>query len=236
MAGMWAAIKSIRAVSYFKMALNRGGTGDLKDKWHDNKSGYREKVILSGVIAASTIAIATRGLWRWGKKKKENHDRKKHEAEQNRKIAELEKQQAQQSALFQQQQNQQPQQEPQVLNPTTPVEDGVATPLDSTPQDMDDTDPFSIDAPIGARRFDLERDLIVLRVSSESNERFAKIIGNGSEPELYVTGSGIYTEEHEPYYKLSFAEDKTFHLAKLLEHFNEHEYQDILTLFELFDY
>ena len=239
MMGMWAAIKSIRAVSYFKMALNRGGTGDLKDKWHENKGGYREKVMLSGVIAATTIALATRGIWRWGKKKKEKHDQKKRDEEQNRKIAELQKQQEAQNNLFQAQQNQPAQAEPTIINPTSPVEDGVATPLGATSmeQEPDESDPFAVDAPIGANRFNLERDLVIMKVSAESNDMYAKVTTNNEgEPDFYVTGSGIYTEEHEPYYKIAFAEDKTLHMAKVLELVNEHEYQDVLTLFELFDY
>lgn len=59
----WATIKASRSLAYFAKALGDGNVNELKQKWKENAS-FRRRVGLSAIIAAATVAIAGRTIYR----------------------------------------------------------------------------------------------------------------------------------------------------------------------------
>lgn len=250
MGSLWAVIKATRSGAYFMKALQSGGTKDLRQKWKEDDN-WKNRVLLSGIIAAATIAISGRTLYRAAKKANKKRKQRKLERIKNKPVPQLE---------IYDDYNQFPELDRKTSSGKVikanvspkPAESNLSeyTPEHQEPQIINSYDTFAEDnkpktkdeeidtwfkgdmIPTGIQ-YTLSNNLINMSVDEINNKRPNSIKVKTSIGDWYINGSGIWTNEHETIFDEN-DKYKTLKMSKLLRKLKRSEYQDMFTIFETF--
>lgn len=237
MSSLWAIIKASRAGAYFLSALNAGGTGDLRSKWKENKN-WRNRLLLSGVIAASTIAISARTIYRAGKRANAKRKAKQQERYKNTGAPHLKIYDDYGNTPGSFRSNGTPNQpvkvEPQVIEKQPETVINPSNEIDDRPKGKEEQvkGRFNADMICTSDQYLFPRTLKFMEVDS-NNEMPNSVKIDYSHGSWYVNGSGIFTDKHEPIYRYG-DQKETFIMSKLLNKINKNEYLDLFTIFESF--
>lgn len=219
----WQGIKSMRSVAYFKQALDSGGTQDLRQKWKENPR-WRDRIMLSGVICASTLVLFGRSLYRKAKSAFKKHKEKKAERKQQMLTTDFDEGKTLSKPVVTEKE-------------VVPVDEEQ---INDSPQsfyhqepDVDDIDSlFESDAIPTNRMYQLEGNLISLRVSTTKVDRPNSILITLGDSKYYLNGSGIFDNEHNSIFIAG--RNETLAISKLIQHKDKSVINDFFSIFESF--
>lgn len=239
----WQGIKSLRSVAYFKEAMDSGGTESLQQKWKDNPR-WRDKLILSGVICASTVALLGRSVYR--KVKSSVAKNKKKREKQQKQLDNSFKDKYSLSEPTPAPTKSVPINEPVVTQPKTQDNgDVIIRPSRNDfdtdnyyhkPTEIDDIDQmFEDDAIPTQEMYHMGGKIKHMRYVTTAIDRpnCILVIDNDDDKKYYINGSGIFDKEHNSYFLAG--QNETLALSRLIQHKSKAVIGDLFTIFESYD-
>lgn len=236
----WQGIKSLRSVAYFKEAMDAGGTESLQQKWKDNPR-WRDRLILSGVICASTVALLGRSVYR-----KVKGNIKKNKKKKEREQKKLDNDFVNNYSLSKPMTNESDNNKPKVIEPQ--VEDNGDVIIRPSKQDIntdnyynkpteiDDIDQmFEEDAMPTQEMYHMGGKIKHMRYVTTAIDRpnCVLVVDNDDDKKYYINGSGIFDKDHNSYFIAG--QNETLALSRLIQHKSKAIIGDLFTIFESYD-
>ena len=234
----WQGIKSLRSVAYFKEAMDSGGTESLQQKWKDNPR-FRDRLLLSGVICASTVALFSRSLYR--RIKRHNEARRKEKAREQKALNNSFNDNY--SLVEPNKEDQLPQKQP-IITPPIKKDNGdvIIQPENKDfdtqdyyqkPVEIDDIDAmFESDALPTQKMYNMSGKIQHMRFITTKIDRpnCVLVIDNDDDHRYYINGSGIFDKNHNAYYIAG--QNETLALSRLIQNKSKAIIGDLFTIFE----
>lgn len=223
----WQGIKSMRSVAYFKNALDSGSTKDLQEKWKEDPS-WRNRVILSGVICVSTVALFGRSIYRKAKASIKKHKAKKEERRKELLTNDFDEGKTLSAPVVREQADVQYKDDLSEIEDETPTK--VYYHEEKQINDIDAA--FETDAIPNERMYRLKGNLMKMRVITTKVDRPNCIMIANGDDMYYMNGSGIFDKDHNSYFIAG--KNETLAISKLIQHKEKAVINDFFSMFESF--